>query len=181
MPALKQDYEQRLYFEDEMRAGTRTESKRRWTECGHRPVCKVKLGYEFCYLYAAIAPENGHLLALILPEMTKECFELFMDFFKEQTRKLYGEVPVLLLADKAGSHQPDVVNKRGIAWEPLPTACPELNPVERFFEELRKELSNIVFEDIEQVEDCLSAMLIKYWQNPQTIIQLCNYPYLRPT
>lgn len=168
-----------MYYEDEMRAGTRTECKRRWTSKGHRPVCKVKLGYEFCYLYTAIAPQSGHLLALILPEMTKECFELFMDFFKEQTTKLYQDNPVLLLADKAGSHQQAVVTKRGIGWEPLPTACPELNPVERFFEELRKELSNDVFETIEQVEERLSETLKKYWDNPQVLIQLCNFPYIR--
>jgi len=164
-----------------MRAGTRTECKRRWTAKGHRPVCKVKLGYEFSYLYTAIAPESGHLLALILPEMTTECFELFMDYFKEQTTKLYEDLPVLLLADKAGSHQEAVVKKRGVAWEPLPTACPELNPVERFFEELRKDLSNQIFETVEQVEDHLTLILKKYWENPQAIVQLCNFPYIRST
>jgi transposase len=181
MPVLKRSYEERVFFEDEMRAGTRTESKRRWTPCGHRPVCKVKLGYEFCYLYAAIAPECGHLLALLLPEMTKECFELFMDFFRKETVKLYGELPVLLLTDQAGSHQREVMVQRGIAWEPIPTACPELNPVERFFEEVRKDLSNMVFENIKQVEDCLSASLKKFWDNPKAIIQLCNFPYIRST
>jgi transposase len=89
-------------------------------------VYKVKLGYEFCYLYTAIAPTSGHLLALILPEMTKECFEIFMDFFRAKTQELYGDLPVLLIADKAGSHQSSVCTQRGIALEPLPTACPEL-------------------------------------------------------
>lgn len=181
LPLLKQSYEERFYYHDEMRTGTRTEVKRRWTPCGHRPVCKVRLGYEFCYLYAAIAPVSGHLLALLLPEMTRECFELFMDYFQQQTQKRYGDKPILLVADQAGSHQREVCTQRGIGFEPLPTACPELNPVERFFEELRKELSNKIFNTIEQVEDFLCTILMKYWQNPDTLVQLCHYPYIRST
>lgn len=162
-----------------MRGGTRTGCKRRWTPKGHRPLCKIKLGYEFCYLYTAIAPKSGHLLALILPEMTKECFEIFMDFFRQKTRELYADLPVLLIADKAGSHQSDVCTQRGIAFQPLPTACPELNPVERFFEELRKPLSNQIFETIEDVEDFLSTTLNKYWEQPEVLIRLCYYPSIR--
>jgi hypothetical protein len=52
-------------------------------------------------------------------------------------------------------------------------------PVERFFEELRKPLSNKIFQTIEDVEDFLSTLLIKYWQHPETLIQLCHYPHLR--
>jgi transposase len=39
---------------------------------------------------------------------------------------------VVLIADKAGSHQRRVCEQRGIALEHLPRGCPELNPVERF-------------------------------------------------
>lgn len=179
LPALTAPYEGRFYYEDEMRSGTRTEVKRRWTPQNHRPVCRIRLGYEFCYLYAAIAPFSGNLIALILPEMTRQCFEIFMDYFKEKTHELYAGLPVLLLADKAGSHQSEVCSQRGIAFEPLPTACPELNPVERFFEELRKELSNQIFDTIEQVEDFLSTILTTYWEHPQAIVQLCCFPYIR--
>jgi transposase len=61
----------------------------------------------------------------------------------------------------------------------LPTACPELNPVERLFEELRKQLSNRVFETIETVELYLSNILKHYFHHPQQIMQLSLYPYIR--
>lgn len=162
-----------------MRAGTRTECKRRWSSRGHRPVCKVKLGYEFTYLYAAIAPATGKLIALLLPDMTKDCFTLFVDHFKEQTKALHGTHGVVLIADKAGSHQRSVCEQRGIAFEPLPTACPELNPAERFFEELRKELSNRIFSTIEHLERYLCRILKKYFSHPNRLVQLCHYPYIR--
>jgi len=164
-----------------MRSGTRSISKRRWTPAGHRPVCKVKLGYEFTYLYCALAPALGSLICLLLPDMSKACFALFMDHFKHQTRALHHHWPVVLIADKAGAHQKGVCQSRGIALEHLPRGCPELNPVERFFEELRKELANHIFEDLKHLEIYLSKKLKIYWQHPELIIQLCHYPYMRTT
>ena len=170
-----------MYFEDEMRTGTRSQSKRRWTPKGHRPVCRVKPGYEFCYLYTAMAPATGDLISLIPPDMSKESFGVFVDYFGERTRALYGNKQVVLIADKAGSHQMNICEQRGIALQRLPTACPELNPVERFFEELRNLLSDHIFENIEEVEVYLCKILKRYYNHPDQIVQLCYYPYMHTT
>jgi regulator of PEP synthase PpsR (kinase-PPPase family) len=45
--------------------------------------------------------------------------------------------------------------------EHLPAAAAELNAVERFFEQLRKELSNHIFQSIEEVENKISELLKK--------------------
>ncbi len=166
-------------MQDEMRSGTRTECKKRWAAKGQRPVCKVKLGYAFTYLYAAIAPATGKLIALLLPDMTKDSFALFVEHFKKETKAVHGNHPVVLVADGAGSHQPQVCEQRGIAFEKLPKGCPELNPAERFFEELRKEMSNRVFDTIRKVENHLCQILRKYFDQPETLVQLCHYPYIR--
>lgn len=162
-----------------MRSGTRSQCKRRWTPPAHRPVCKVKLGYAFSYLSGAIAPDKGRLIALLLPDMTKDCFGQFIDHFQKQTQALHGTHKIVLIADKAGAHQKKVCEQRGIAFEPLPTACPELNPVERFFQELRKELSNHIFDTIRQLENYLCKILKKYFDYPKTLTQLCRYLYIR--
>lgn len=166
-------------MEDEMRAGTRTACKSRWTPKGHRPVCKVKLGYTFLYLYAAVAPATGKLIALLLPDMTKNCFAIFIDHFKKETKVLHGSHKVVLIADKAGAHQSSVCEQRGIAFEPLPTACPELNSVERLFEELRKALSNRIFDTMKKLQNCFCQLLKPYFDHRETLVQLCNYPYMR--
>jgi transposase len=162
-----------------MRSGTRTECKKRWAAKGHWPVCKVKLGYEFTYLYAAIAPASGRLIALLLPDMTKASFSLFVAHFRNQTKAVHGRHKVVLVADGAGSHQSEVCEQWGIAFEKLPRGCPGLNPVERFFEELRKQMSNQVFRTIRGVENCLCHILAKYFDQPQTLVHLCHYPYIR--
>jgi transposase len=165
-----------------MRSGTRSECKEKWTPQGQRPTCKLKLGYEYCYLYAAINPYRGELFCLILPDMTKESFQVFNRHFCSYLDALYpmGErPPVLLIADGAGAHQRSICERCGLTLTTLPPAAPELNPVERFFEELRKELADRIFETIDDVELYLSAILTNYFLNPQRIIQLTLYPYLR--
>lgn len=159
-----------------MRYGTRTALKRRWTPSGHRPQCRVKIDYEFGYLYCAICPLTGDLFGLLLPWMKKECFEIFL---KEFQRQLPPRAETLMILDGAGSHQQSVVGENsGLELQKLPAACPELNPVERFFQELRKELSNQVFETITQIEQKIQELLEKYWSEPNLVIRLTRYPYI---
>lgn len=171
-------YQNRFYFFDEMRTGTRTELKRRWTPQGHRPVCRIKLGYEFSYLYAALAPLSGQLIALLLPDMTGDSFEIFFKFFEQQVWQVYGRRKTLLILDQASAHWHKVSINSKVILKYLPVASPDLNCVERFFEELRKPLSNRIFRNIEEVECFVSTVLKKYYRNPKLIIQLCLYPYM---
>ena len=161
----------------------RSQCKRRWTPRGHRPKCRMKLGYEYCYLYAALNPYTGSLFSLILPDRTKDSFCVFTDHFSRYLDQVYVQHneqrnKVLLIADGAGAHLEELCTDHGFAFKKLPAASPELNPVERFFEELRKDLANHIFDTIEQVEEHLTTILQKYYQNPQVITQLTQFPYI---
>jgi transposase len=145
---------------------------------GHRPVCRIKLGYEFTYIYAALAPASGHLVALMLPDMTGNSFQLFLQFFATQVKKLYRQGQVLLVLDQASAHHATTTLDNRVALHYLPVASPELNCVERFFEEIRKPLSNRVFHTINEVEKFLCRILKKYYQTPKLIVKLCRYPYM---
>jgi hypothetical protein len=50
-----------------------------------------------------------------------------------------------------------------------------LNPVERYFPELRAKLSNRIFETIEQIMDALSEARAPYWQEPVKLASLTGY------
>lgn len=163
-----------------MRYGTRTALKRRWTPRGHRPQCRVKIGYEFGYLYTAICPFTGDLFCLLLPNMKKQCFEIFLREFQAHLGCQQEKPPeTLLILDGAGSHQETAVGENSLLHlQKLPPACPELNPVERFFQELRKELANQVFETVSAVEEKIQLILGKYWREPNLIIRLTCFPYI---
>jgi transposase len=103
----------------------------------------------------------------------------FLHFFSEQVRELWGDAPILMIADGAGAHQREVCLQVGIELERLPAASPELNPVEQFFQELRKHLSNQVYADINQAEEHLQQVLQPYFNDKDRIIQLTHYSYIR--
>lgn len=115
--------------------------------------------------------------------MTTNSFHVFALHFAKHIKALYGKnQKVLLFCDGAAAHQlPSDKDVNNVVLEQLPTASPELNPVERFFEELRKELANQIFETIEVVENKIADILNQYYNNLQKVISLCNYPYLSNT
>ena len=159
-----------------MRYGTRTALKRRWTPQGHRPQCPVKIGYDFGYLYCAICPLTGDLFCLMLPDMKKECFQVFIDEFEKH---LNATEETLLIVDGAGCHQAETIKAdSSLSLEKLPAASPELNPAERFFQELRRGLANQVFETLGEIEEKIKQLLERYWREPNLIVRLTSFPYI---
>ncbi|MBD3180666.1 hypothetical protein GF312_00135 [Candidatus Poribacteria bacterium] len=60
----------------------------------------------------------------------------------------------------------------------MPAYSPELNPVERFFQELRRKIANRIFDSLEELEDALSEALEEYFQNTEKVRELCAYPWI---
>lgn len=177
-PALVSRFSRHLWWQDEIRYGTRTQLKRRWTPRGHRPCCPVKIGYEFGYLYTAIHPYSGDVFCLMLPSMSKQCFAIFLDKFLRYLRHQH-QSDIALILDGAGSPRAmGLQQDGGLSLEYLPAASPELNPVERFFKELRRDLANQVFADPDAVQRRITESLQRYWLNPQEVISLTRFPYL---
>ncbi|MBD3184743.1 hypothetical protein GF312_20850, partial [Candidatus Poribacteria bacterium] len=69
-------------------------------------------------------------------------------------------------------HLPDGINSI-----PLPAYSPELNPVERFFQELRRKIANRIFDSLEELEDTLSEALEEYFHDAEKVRELCAYPW----
>lgn len=160
---MKVKQEEAFYFQDEMRFGTRTELAKRWTAKGVRPNGEQLIGYEFGYLSAALSPRTGELFAVLLPNMRVESFQAFLDEF---TAFLGENNSVQLILDGASAHRsPKLKISENLQIEHLPPYSPELNPVERLFKELRRELKNTVFEDYEAVEEAVIKAEKRFMKN----------------
>lgn len=169
---MRHEYaDQEIEFEDEMRLGTRTELGRKWSPTGIRPCGKQKIGYEYLYLYVSLKPFTGELFAMFLPGLTKECFGIFT---KERSRTIKNKL--LMIADGATAHR---LTDEKIELVKLPAYSPETNPVERFFEELRRELKFCVFESLDEAESHLTKVLQKYYEQPELVKSLTLYPYIK--
>lgn len=160
-----------LEFEDEMRVGTRTTLGRKWTPFGVRPTGQQKIGYEYLYLYVSIKPYTGELFALFLPRLDKECFAIFAC---ERSKSLNKKT--LLVLDGATAHR--IEDNPMIQIKKLPAYSPELNPVERFFEELRRRMKFKIFDSLEEAEKCLSEVLEEFYNDAERVKSLTLFPYI---
>ena len=79
-----------------MRFGLHTAHKRQWTPSGIRPQWTTKLCYDFGYLYLALEPLRGDLIAAFLPDMTPESHQAFLDLVADEV-----ETGIALYQDQA--------------------------------------------------------------------------------
>jgi transposase len=158
-----------------MRFGLHTAHKRQWTPCGIRPQWTTKLCYDFGYLYVALEPLRGELIAAFLPDMTPESHQAFLDLVADEV-----ETGIALYQDQAGTHRAeDIISASHVHIRDIPPYSPELNPCERFFEELRKTIANTVFSSLAEIEGVLTDALRYYWDNPRMVTRLTAYSWIR--
>lgn len=113
-------------------------------------------------------------MMLILPDMTSESFQTFLNQFAKAL-----DEKVILITDGATAHRSGKL-KTGekIELELLPAYSPQLNPVERFFQEIRRRLKNRVFSTYEEVEKAVIEIAKPYLKAAETIKKLTCYNWL---
>ncbi|ABU57386.1 putative transposase, orfB [Roseiflexus castenholzii DSM 13941] len=91
--------------------------------------------------------------------------------------KAYPDRFNILLMDNADAHTAQslrIPENIGLLFQP--PRCPELNPAERVWQDLRSKLAWQRFAHIEALEDDLIAQLAQY--RPAALKSLAGYPYL---
>lgn len=147
---------------------------------GVRPEGRINIGYEYGYLYVAINPLGGEVFGLILPNMTGASLEIFVREFRAWlTQRGVAEAQARIIFDGAGSHKSKEVDYGSLEKELLPPYSPELNPVERFFQELRRSLKNKVFDNYEAVEQAVEETFRNYLEKPEAIKRLTKFSWLQ--
>jgi transposase len=98
--------------------------------------------------------------------------------FLEELSKAYSEHHLLIVLDNAPSHtSKQIGHPENVSLLPLPAYSPELNPVERWFLEFRRALSNRAFETIEVLQEALTKTLEPYWEDPSLLRRLTAYSW----
>jgi len=148
--------------------------RRRYCPKGFRPPYIVRRAYEWTYLYAALDPTSGESLCLYLPGMDSLCFQTFL----EHLGKAYTDHHLLIVLDGAPSHTSGQITlPENVSLLRLPSYSPELNPVERWFQEFRRALSNRIFETVELLQGALTDTLEPYWKDPVRLRRLAGFSW----
>lgn len=60
----------------------------------------------------------------------------------------------------------------------LPSYSPQLNPVERFYGEIRKSTANRIFQDIEVQKQIIEEEVVKWMNDTDRTQKLCGYDWI---
>jgi transposase len=102
------------------------------------------------------------------------CLRTFLKGLSEA----YPDHHLLVVLDGAPSHRSEEIElPENISFLRLAAYSPELNPVERWFLEFRRALSNRLFESVELLQGAISRTLEPYWQDPGRLRQLTGYSW----
>ena len=163
-----------VLYHDELRTGTRTELGRKWSPAGHRPHSPIRIGYEFTYLYLTLCPFGRRVYAAFLPALNGAWFSWFVAQLDQHLDR-----PCLLVADGAKAHQASAFEGTKLTFCRLPAYCPELNPAERLFRELRRGLKHRLLASVEEAQQQVKTLLEGLCADADAYLSLVCFPYIQ--
>ena len=146
--------------------------RRRITGKGVRPLISSEIKREYEYLFGMIEPLRGKDFMLQLPSLDTQMMQVFMDeFAKADAESLH-----LILVDNASSHTTEKLRiGKNIVFIFLPANAPELNPIERFWKELKDWLSDYEPQTMKQVSQLVEQGLKSFCEKAISSITAFEY------
>lgn len=160
-----------------MRYGLISNFRRSWSKVGERTIIDKQQSFENRYLFSAVSPLSGKSFHISsIDSFDAEAAHTFLLELKKQ----YLDTTVVLVWDNAPCHRPKVHREiPGLIVLFLPPYSPELNPAERFFEELRKATANQIFKTIDEQEKVIEKRLNSLADNVGAMKQLVGYEWIK--
>jgi transposase len=111
-----------------------------------QPVGPVPQVFEWCSVYGAVAPTTGERFFLARPYLNAEGFQLFLDAFAQA----FADSLNILRLDNSGAHTAQrLMIPANVRLVFFPPYCPELNPMERVWRDLKDDLAWQLFPHLE--------------------------------
>ena len=162
----------RLFCQDESRFGILPVVQRRITAYGVKPVAPVDYQYDWFYLYGAVEPRTGDALFLELPRLTAACFQIFID---ELAATFADTLNVMVLDNGRFHHAKSLVIPENVVLIFLPPYSPELNPIERLWQDIKYKLFTRTYQTLDQMQHQLSEILATLTKNAMAKITAFSY------
>lgn len=164
----------RLFVQDETRLGLHEGMTRRClTAFGVKPLQAVLPRYEFFWLYGAVEPLTGEALFLEMPALDAVCFQIYLDEFSLAFPDSFN----LLVLDGAPAHIARCLRiPDNVLLIFLPPYSPELNPIERLWQDLRKFLGSELPATLDAFKERVAQILCDY--SPEVLASITGYNYL---
>ena len=163
----------RLWTQDETRLGLMPIHRKRITAKGIQPIISSEIKREYEYLFGMIEPLTGKDFMLELPTLDTEMMQIFMDEFGKQDKESLH----IILMDNASSHTTEKLKvAENIVFIFLPPNAPKLNPIERFWKELKDWLSDYEPQTMTEVSQLVEQGLQSF--SEKAISSITSFAYL---
>ena len=163
----------KVYFQDESRFGLMTVLRRAITIAGVKPVGAYQHRFIYRYCYGLVEPMSGDKFFVTAPQVNTLFFEFLLQEFSQHEPQVYK----IIFLDKAGYHRAKHLQvPQNIRLVYLPSSNPELNPIERFWREMKDKVAFHNFKDEHELEAWINITINNY--SPEQIASLTGYKYI---
>ncbi len=168
----------RLWVADEHRYGLIPVLRKCWTLRGVRPTAPYRTKYQWGYLYSALEVDGENAAEfLCLPEVSLAMSDRFLRHLAASD----PEAEHVIIWDQAGFHpKPELhpVPDR-VHLVSLPPYSPELNPVEAVGDLIKDRIGNVLWKQIQDLEQAIGEELRPLWESAEAVRRLVSHPWLR--
>ncbi len=129
--------------------------------------------FEYLWLYGLVEPLTGDSFFFEFSHLDTACFEKFLELFSQA----YPDEIHIIQLDNGRAHLGlDLSIPNNIILLFQPPYCPEVNPIERFWKEVKKFLKNKIFDSLDFLRKTLANILAEF--SPIQIASLTGYDFI---
>jgi len=151
-----------------------TRQARVLTTKGVKPIGSFRQRFQNKYLYGMIGPSSGETFFMSADQTNTVFFQCFLDQFSQQNPRTYK----IIFLDRASYHKSKELKvPENICLWHIPLYSAELNPVERFWQEVKRGLAWVNFDNIQKLEQWIDEKLMSFSRN--AIISITQYPHIK--
>ena len=138
-----------------------------------KPVGAYQHHFIYRYCYGLVEPLSGDKFFVTAPQVNTLFFEFLLQEFSRHEPQVYK----IIFLDKAGYHRAKHLQvPDNIRLVYLPSSNPELNPIERFWRDMKDKVAFLNFQDEQELEDWINNTVHQYAE--EQIASLTGYHYI---
>jgi hypothetical protein len=163
----------RFFCGDETRIGLKTVSGRKITSKGVKPIGEVQWKFQATYLYGIVEPKTGDHFFYEFTHLNTDCFQVFLNLVSQN----YADDVLIIQLDNGAFHKAKRLEiPSNIILIFQPPYCPELNPIERVWQHLKRGLRWKLPKTLQELRGMISQRLAQMTQS--VISSIVGWQYI---
>lgn len=138
-----------------------------------KPIGAYQHRFIYRYCYGLVEPLSGDKFLVTAPQVNTLFFEFLLQAFSRHEPQVYK----IIFLDKAGYHRAKHLQvPQNMRLVYLPSSNPELNPIERFWRDMKDKVALHNFQDEQELEQWINNTIKAY--SKEQIASLTGYDYI---